>query len=384
MMVYLDNGATTPPDPRVVDAMEPFFREDFGNPSSAHALGAAAARAVRAARERLAEIVGAEPDEIVFTSGGTEADNLAIRGAALAASPRRRHALLSALEHPAVRDNKSYLESQGFTVELVPCSKEGITDLHALEELVRPMETSLVAVMHANNEVGTIQDVARIADYLTGACPEAIFHVDAVQSFTRLPVRLRRLGATTIAIAAHKIHGPKGIGALIVKRGAKVRPILAGGGQERGMRPGTENVAGIVGFGLAAHFAHETLEQDVARTAALRDRLLAGIHEHVDDVRLNGHRERRLCNNLHISFQGVRSETLLHMLEESLVYVSAGSACHAGSHGPSAVLKAMGWTEHEAAEWGTIRFTLSRMTTEEEIDRCIEVLKSVVPAARSL
>ena len=377
-MIYLDNGATTPADPRVVAAMVPYLSEEFGNASSLHRLGATAARALRTARETFAEVLGVDPDEIVFTGGGTEADNIGVRGAALSASPRRRHALLFALEHPAVRSQREFMERLGFEVEEIPCDSGGVCDPAEVEKRVRPESTALVCVMHANNEIGTIQPVAAIGALLEDLCPKASFHVDAVQSFTKLAVRPRVLGATTVALAAHKIHGPKGVGALYVRKGARIRPLVTGGGQERGIRPGTENVAGIVGFAEAVRNASEAMETDTARMRRLRDRLIDAILAMPIEVSLNGARAPRLCNNVNVNVAGAKAEILLHALEEHQIYASSGSACHAGQTGPSAVLKAIGLTEKDT---GSLRLTLSRMTSEAEIDRCIDVLPQVIPVA---
>ncbi|MFT7622756.1 MAG: cysteine desulfurase, partial [Myxococcota bacterium] len=276
-MIYLDNGATTPMDPAAVDAMVPFFSEGFGNASSLHHLGARSARAVREARSIFAEALGGKPDEIVFTGGGTEADNLGTRGAALSAANRRRHALLFALEHPAVRNQREFLERQGFTVDTIPCTPDGLVDMAALEGQLRPEETALVAVMHANNEIGTLQPLEAVGELLADLCPKAHFHVDAVQSFSKTAVRPRRWNASSVALAGHKLHGPKGVGVLWLKKGARVRPLHVGGGQERGVRPGTENVPGIVGFGAAARLALEGMATDVPRMQQLRDRLFAAL-----------------------------------------------------------------------------------------------------------
>ena len=376
---YLDNGATTPIDPDVLDTMMRALRDGFGNPSSLHQLGATAARTLRTARQTVADALHVDPKEIVFTGGGTEADNLGIRGSALAASPKRRHALIFALEHPAVRLQRTFLENLGFLVEEIPTKPNGVCDVDALESLIRPKETALVAVMHANNEIGTIQPLEDIGDLLEDQCPEAAFHVDAVQAFTKIPVQPRRFRASTIALAGHKFHGPKGIGVLYVRKGARVSPLQIGGGQENGFRPGTENVPNIAGFAKATELGMAHLASDMKQMAELRDWLIHELCSQLDDVSLNGDATQRLCNNVNINIRNTRSEILLHALEEQGIYVSSGSACHASQKGPSHVLKAIGLTE---ADTGCLRITLSRFTTRQDVERCATVLKSIVPEIR--
>ena len=378
-MIYLDNGATTPVDPAVVDAMLPYYREHFGNPSSLHHLGAAAARGVRLARELFADALGASPEEIIFTGGGTEADSLGVRGLALASPRRRRHALIFALEHPAVREQAGFLESRGFEVETLPCDRDGICDMDALERLLRPDETALVAVMHANNEIGTLQPMEAIGELLADVCPKARLHVDAVQSFSKAPVRPNAWGAHAVALASHKLHGPKGVGLVWVRSGASLQPQQIGGGQEGGRRSGTENVAGIVGFAEASRIALEGMAQDVPRMTALRDHLITRLRTEVDGIDLNGHATHRLCNNANVNVRGARAELLLHALEARGIIVSSGSACHAGQTGPSHVLQAIGLG---AEATGTLRITLSRHTTAVEVDACADAIVALVPEAR--
>lgn len=366
-------------DPLAVEEMLPYLTEHFGNASSLHHLGAESARALRASRQTFADALGCDPAEIVFTSGGTEADNLGVRGAAQSARKDRRHALIFDLEHPAVRNQTDFLEAMGFTVETIPTKRDGVLDVDALEGMLRPKETALVCVMHANNEIGTIQPLGDIAELLEDVCPDAHLHVDAVQSFTKLDVRPQSLGATTLALAGHKIHGPKGVGALYVKRGSRLRSQVAGGGQERGVRSGTENVAGIVGFAAATRLAMANREKDVARMTALRDHLLERILREIPDVDVNGSATRRLCNNINVNIAGARAEVMLHGMEERGVLVSSGSACHAGQTGPSHVLKAIGLTEKDT---GSLRITLSRHTTQADVDACASALNAVVPGAR--
>ena len=382
-MIYLDNGATTPMEPRAVEAMLPHLREHFGNASSLHRLGATSAAALRESRGFFADALGVDPKEIIFTGGGTEADNLGIRGAALAAPPRRRHALLFALEHPAVRNQTEFLEGLGFTVETIGCDSSGVCDVAEVERLLRPAETALVAVMHANNEIGTLQPIAEIGELLEDVCPAAAFHVDAVQSFTKAPVHPRSMGATTVALAGHKLHGPKGVGLLYVRQGgsrrARLRPLLAGGGQERRLRPGTENVASIVGFATAARIALESTAADGRRMRELRDTLIDAAIERIDRVQLNGSRDHRLCNNVNLNVLNAKAEIMLHALEERGIFVSSGSACHAGQTGPSHVLQAIGRT---ATDTGSLRITLSRLTTAEDVRACADALPEVAALGR--
>ena len=378
-ITYLDNGATTPVDPEVIETMVSILRDGFGNPSSLHRLGAEAGRVLRQARQRVADALSVDPDEIVFTGGGTEADNIGVRGAALSASPKRKHALLFALEHPAVLQQRSFLENRGFVVEEIPSLNNGICDLDALETLIRPAETALVAVMLANNEIGTIQPLVEIGDLMEDQCPEAALHVDAVQAFTKMPVRPRSYRATTLALAAHKFHGPKGVGVLYARKKSRITPLVVGGGQERGLRPGTENVAAIAGFAKATQLGMEHLQTDVERMTKLRDWLIGTLCNSIDNVVLNGDPVKRICNNVNVNIRGARSEILLHALEERGVFVSSGSACHASQKGPSHVLRAIGLSEEDT---GCLRITLSRFTTEEDVRHCADALTQVVPEAR--
>jgi cysteine desulfurase len=366
-------------DPEVVEIMVSILRDRFGNPSSLHRLGADAGRVLREARQTVADALSVDPDEIIFTGGGTEADNIGIRGAALSASPKRKHALLFALEHPAVREQRSFLEDRGFVVEEIPSLTNGICDLDALETLIRPAETALVAVMLVNNEIGTIQPLAEIGDLMEDQCPEAALHVDAVQAFTKMPVRPRAFRATTVALAGHKFHGPKGVGVLYARKKSRITPLVVGGGQERGLRPGTENVAAIAGFAKATELGMEHLQTDAVRMTELRDWLIDTLCSDIDDVVLNGDPVKRLCNNVNVNVRGARSEILLHALEDRGIFVSSGSACHASKKGPSHVLRAIGLSEEDT---GCLRITLSRFTTEDEVRRCADALSLIVPEAR--
>lgn len=371
--VYLDNAATTPLDGRVLEAMLESLEGLRGNPSALHAPGAAAREAVEEAREAVAALVGASPEEIVFTSGGTEADNLAVLGLARAAPPGRRHAVISRVEHPAVREAGRRLEAEGFEVTWLGVDGDGVVDAGAFEAALRE-DTALAAVMWANNEVGSVQPVEELA----AACAERgiPFHADAVQAAGRLPVDVRRVPVSTLALSAHKLYGPQGAGALYVREGVEVSPLILGGGQERGLRSGTLNVPGIVGFGRAAALAAEALPEEARRISSLREALFEGLRAGVPGLRLNGHPDLRLPNTLNVSFPGVEVGELLGAVPE--VAASAGSACASLRAGPSHVLEAMG-AEREG--WAAVRFSLGRFTTREEVERAAEL---VVRAWRGL
>ncbi len=376
-LIYLDNGATTRTDTGVIDAMVPFFAESFGNASSLHRLGVKSRRALDQSRQILAHAIGAKPSEICFTSGGTESDTLAIRG--VADATRRRHMVMAATEHPAVLAQQEWLKRRGFTVTLVPVDANGRVDLDSLLECTTG-DTALVSLMHANNEIGTLQDLARIGPALKAHCPGVLFFVDAVQSFTKVPLHVGRAHIDLLALSSHKIHGPKGVGALYVREGVHLGPQLAGGGQEGGTRPGTENIPGIVGFAEAVRIAMATAQEDQKRMRSLRDNLIAECLATLAPVELNGHPEHRLCNNANLNFPGAKAEILLHMLEAQGLLVSSGAACHAGSRKVSHVLQAIGLQ----VDRGTLRITLCRHTTPDEITRALAILKTVVPEARAM
>ncbi|HZC83713.1 MAG TPA: cysteine desulfurase family protein, partial [Rubrobacter sp.] len=320
--VYLDNAATTPVDPRVVEAMLPHLGGRRGNPSSLHASGAAAREAVEGAREPVAEVVGASPEEILFTGGGTEADNLAILGLARAASPGKRHAIVSRVEHAAVRESARRLESESFKVTWLGVDEDGLVDPAELAKALRP-ETALAAVVWANNEVGTVEPIEELA----GICSErdVPLHADAVQAAGRLPLDVEKVPVSTIALSGHKLYGPQGVGALYVREGVSLEPVLFGGGQERGLRSGTENVAGIVGLGTAARLAREEMDRRVRHEKELRDRIVAGATG-IQGVHLNGHAQKRLSNNVHLTVEGVEAEGLVLLLDAFGYAIGSGSA----------------------------------------------------------
>ena len=378
--VYLDNAATTPVDPRVLEGMIPHLGGGRGNPSSLHASGAAAREAVEEARESVAALLGASPQEIVFTGGGTESDNLAVLGLARAASLEKRHVVVSRVEHAAVREAARRLEVEGFQVTRVGVDADGLVDAAEFAEALR-RDTALAAVVWANNEVGTVEPVEELA----GICAErgVPFHSDAVQAAGRLPLDVREVRVSTLALSAHKLYGPQGVGALYVREDAAVEPILFGGGQERGLRSGTENVAGIVGLGEAARLAREEMESRVWHERGLRDGILAGVAE-LAGVRINGHRERRLSNNAHLSVEGVEAESLVLFLDALGYAIGSGSACASGSagHKASPVLLAMGRDEQEALS--SVRITVGKDNTAGEVEGFLEAFSSAVGQLREL
>ncbi len=369
--IYLDYNATTPLDPAVIAAMRPYLESHFGNPSSSHAYGVRAKQAVEAARQQVAHLLGARPDEIVFTSGGSESNNLAIRGAAHALRSKGNHIVMSAIEHPAVSEVCRYLESQGFRVSIVPVDKTGLVDPADVAKAMTPA-TTLVTIMHANNEVGTIQPIRAIAEiaHRHGAW----MHTDAAQSVGKIPTRVDELGVDLLSIAGHKLYAPKGIGALYIRTGVQLEKLIFGANHERGWRAGTENVLEIVGLGKACELAAQQLDERSARLRALRDRLHEGIMAHLPQTRLNGHPELRLPNTLSLSFPGIEAGAILAELTE--VAASAGAACHSDEVVMSETLKAMGVPVDQAL--GTIRFSTGVFLTEADIDRAIDATVRVV------
>ncbi|WP_119067879.1 cysteine desulfurase family protein [Rubrobacter indicoceani] len=381
--VYLDNAATTPLDGRVLEAMLPWLRRPDGgvrgNPSSLHRAGAVASEAIEAARESVAAMIGAVPGEIVFTSGGTEADNLAVFGLAGAAPPEKRHAVISQIEHAAVREAGRYLEERGFTVTWLETDGFGRVDVSRLEAELRP-DTAFVGVMWANNEVGTVQPVAEIAELC--AARGVPFHTDAVQAAGRERIEVGSLpGVSTLALSAHKLGGPQGTGALYVGTGVELTSRTFGGGQERGLRSGTENVAGIVGFGAAARLATGEFTRRVHTERALRDRIIDGATQ-IPGVRLNGHPSRRLSGNVHLTVPGAESESLVLMLDALGFAVGKGSACSSSGHKASPVLEAMGQGADEA--FSALRVSVGFENTAEEIDAFLEALGECVSRLREM
>ncbi len=380
MRVYFDYNATTPVAPDVAEAMARATRDLFGNPSSVHHFGQQAKAALDEARSAIAALLGAEPSEIVFTAGGTEADNFAIRGLAEALEPSgRRHLIASAIEHEAVLNTLKALARRGWRTTLLPVDASGVVSPDALRQALAD-DTALVSVMHANNEIGTIQPVEALAALAHER--GALFHTDAVQSTGKIPVHVGRLGADLVAVSAHKFNGPKGVGALWIRRGTRMLPILTGGKHERNRRAGTENVPGLVGMGVAAAAAAAKLDREAVRVALLRDRLEAGILQRVEGTAANGATHARVPNTTNISFDRVEAESLLIALDLEGIAVSTGSACSSGTLEPSHVLKAMGLPAHRTQN--SLRFSLGQFSTDAEVDRVLETIPGLVDKLRTL
>ncbi|MBI4238298.1 MAG: aminotransferase class V-fold PLP-dependent enzyme [Deltaproteobacteria bacterium] len=378
MMIYLDHNATTPPPPEVIDAMLPFLREQWGNPSSLHAFGRDAGLAIDRAREACAALLGAaRASEICFTSGGTESDNTAIRALA-AADPNKRHIITTAVEHSAVLQSCRALEREGYTLTYLPVARDGTLTVETVAAALRP-DTAFATIMWANNETGVYFPIPAIAEWL--AARGIPLHVDAVQAVGKLPIDVARVPVSTLAISAHKFHGPKGIGALYVRRGTPFQPLIRGGSQEYGRRAGTEGVPQIVGLGQAATLAKHSLDICTARVRALRDRLEHELLTCIPGAQRNGAVDQRVPNTLNISFPGVDGEGLILGLSERGLCASTGSACRAGSTEPSHVLTAMHLSP--AALAGTLRLSLCRYTTDAEIDQAIEIITQVVQSRRA-
>ena len=376
--IYLDNAATTPCAPQVVEAMLPYFTQVYGNASSVHTWGREAKRAVEAARRQVQKALNAaQPQEIFFTGGGSESDNWAIKGAALAC--RSGHIITTAIEHHAVLHTCQWLEKQGFRVTYLPVDGEGRVHPADVDKAIRE-DTILVSVMAANNEVGTLQPIGEIGEICRAR--GVLFHTDAVQAVGAVPIDVQALQVDLLSLSAHKIHGPKGVGALYVRKGTKLDSLLHGGAQERGFRAGTENLPGIVGLGKAIELATAQLADNAARMTALRERLIAGVMERVSGTRLNGHPTQLLPGNVNLSFEGVEGEALLLRLDLAGVAASSGSACTSGALDPSHVLMALGLTEAQAQ--GSLRLTLGTDTTAEEIDAVLDRLPPIVADLRSM
>ena len=377
--IYFDHAATTPVHPRVLEKMLPYFSEHFGNPNSPHAFGRRAACAVDEARDAVGACIGAKPSEIYFTSGGTEADNWALRGAAHALEDRGRHLIVSAVEHPAVLSAAAELEREGFEVTRAPVDAYGAVDLAALQRAIRP-DTVFIGVMAANNEVGTLQPVKEVA--ALAAARGIAFFTDAVQAAGAMKLDVKELGADMLSLSGHKFYGPKGVGVLYVRSGFRLARLVAGGHQERGMRGGTTNVPGVVGLAEALRLAQETLEENAAHAAALRDRFVSRVRREIPFVEYNGHPERRLPGNANFSFRYIGGESLLFNLDLAGIAASGGSACSSGSPEPSHVLLAMGVPEGLARS--SIRFSFGRGNTAEEVDCAVDRLKEIVVRLRAL
>jgi len=380
MEVYFDNSATTKPYREVVDAMVEMLTDHYGNPSSLHRMGIHAERAVKEAREIIAKALHVKSKEIFFTSGGTESNNIAIRGAVQANRKRGNHLITSAIEHPSVLNTFKALEEEGYRVSYIPVNKAGVIDLDRLnDELCE--DTILVSLMHVNNEIGSIQPIHVIKDMILKKALNALFHVDAVQSFGKLSLLPEKCGIDLLSVSAHKIHGPKGIGALYIKKGTIVKPIVFGGHQEMNIRSGTENVPGIVGFGQAVRLAFQDMEQKVRHIQSIRAALKEKIVSGIKDIYVNGDSETNSAPHiLNVSFFGVRAEVLLHALEDKGIFVSTGSACSSNKPSPSHVLQAIG-SSKECID-SAIRFSFSEFNTMEEVEYCYNQLNSIVEQLR--
>ena len=376
MKVYLDNGATTKVDDEVLKAMMPYFNEKYGNASSLHEYGREAKDAMDNARKIIADKINAEPEEIMFTSGGTESDNFAIKGVAYANKHKGNHIITSKTEHHAVLYSCKQLEKEGFRVTYLDVDNDGFIKLEELKKAIND-KTILVSINHANNEIGTIQEIEKIGKI----CKEknVYLHTDAVQSFTKVPIDVEKMNIDLISMSAHKLHGPKGVGALFVKKGTKIQKLADGGSHEFNKRAGTENISGIVGFGKAVELMEE---KHISYMIKLRDILINMIMNEITDVKFNGAKEKRLCNNINISFKYIEGESLLLHLDMKGIAVSTGSACSSKSLEPSHVLLAIG-LPHEIAH-GSIRFTLSKYTTKEDIDYTLKNLKEIVENLRKI
>ncbi|ACM60808.1 cysteine desulfurase [Caldicellulosiruptor bescii] len=378
-IIYFDHAATTPLKKEVLDEMMPYLTDQYGNPSTIYKLGREAKKAIELARERVAKALNADIQEIYFTSGGTESDNWALKGVAFANKDKGKHIITTTIEHHAVLHPLKYLEGLGFEVTYVPVEPNGIVDPQKVKEAIKN-GTILISVMLANNEIGTIQPVKEIAKIAKEK--GIIVHTDAVQAVGQIPVDVKDLGVDLLSLSAHKFYGPKGVGALYIRKGTKIHPFSHGGAQEKNRRAGTENVAGIVGLGKAIELATQNLSEYAAKLQKLRDKLIDGVLSKIDYVRLNGDRHQRLPNNANFSFEFIEGESLLLMLDMKGIAASSGSACTSGSLDPSHVLLAIG-LEHEVAH-GSLRITLGEDNTEEDIDYLLEVLPEIVSRLREM
>jgi cysteine desulfurase len=377
--IYLDHAATTPVHPEVLEAMNPYFSDIFGNPSSIHSFGRDAKKAIDNSRDTIAEFIGAKSSEIIFTSGGTEADNFALEGIAYANENKGKHIISTPIEHHAVINCLEFLKKRGFDVTYLPVDKYGSVDPNDVKKAITD-KTILVSVMHANNEIGTIEPITEIGKICREK--EVYFHTDAVQTFGHMPIDVGKMNIDLLSASAHKLYGPKGVGMLYIKKGVKITPFLHGGEQEAGKRASTENVPGIVGFAKAVEIAMTEMNEIDGRLKIFRDRLINGILSKIDDSSLNGHPVNRLSNNINLSIEHVEGESMLLRLDLEGIAASTGSACSSGSLEPSHVLLSMGIKPESAHS--SLRFTLGRETTEEEIDHVLEVLPKIVNNLREM
>ncbi|AFK86993.1 MULTISPECIES: cysteine desulfurase NifS [Thermoanaerobacterium] len=376
--IYLDNAATTPIRSEVLDAMMPYLSNRFGNPSSLYSYGQEAKKAIEEARDKVANAIYANSDEIFFTSGGTESDNWALKGAAYALKGKGNHIITSSVEHHAILHTCQYLESQGFEITYLPVDEYGLVDPNELKKAIKD-STILVSIMYANNEIGTIEPIQELAN--VSHEKGVLFHTDAVQAVGNVPIDVKKLDVDMLSMSAHKIYGPKGVGALYIRKGLRIDTLLQGGAQERNRRAGTENVAGIVGFGTAIELITKNIDEHIKKLTVLRDKLIDGILK-IPYTRLNGHPVKRLPGNVNVSFEFVDGESLILSLDMEGICVSSGSACTAGSIDPSHVLLAIGLPEEIAH--GSLRLTIGEENTEEEIDTVINKLPKIVDRLRQM
>ncbi len=378
-MIYLDNAATTRVSAEVFEAMKPYFCEQYANPSAIYSFAGSAAKAVDEARRQSAALIGAQPNEIYFTAGGSESDNWAVKAAAEASAAKGKHLITSVIEHHAVLHTFEYLEKHGFEVTYLPVDEDGIVKLDALEAAIRK-DTTLISVMAANNEIGTIQPLKEIGAFAKKN--GILFHTDAVQAYGHIPLDVDALNIDLMSVSGHKFHGPKGIGFLYIRKGVRLGAFIHGGAQERARRAGTHNTPGIVGLGTAAALAAAQMKENIEKETKLRDYLIKRVLEEIPYSRLNGHRVNRLPNNANFCFRFIEGESLLILLDQKGICASSGSACTSGSLDPSHVLLAIG-LPHEIAH-GSLRLTLSEETTQEEIDVTVEAIKNIVERLRAM
>lgn len=377
--IYMDHSATTPVAAEVLAAMLPYFSDKFGNASSLHGFGREAKEALEESRQKVARLLNAHPEEIVFTSGGTESDNLALRGIARRNRNSGRHIITSQIEHPAILETCRSLEQEGFSVTYLPVNREGLVDLSELEKAIRP-DTILISIMHANNEIGTIQPLEEIGRL--AAERDIYLHTDAVQTVGKIPVDVQAMGADLLSLSAHKLYGPKGVGALYIRRGTKIQSLATGGGHERGLRSGTENVPGIVGLARAADLAREEMAGEGQRLTELRDRLAGLVLERVKEAWVNGSMEKRLAGSLNFGFSYVEGESLLLYLDSKGVAVSTGSACSSHKLEPSHVLLALGLKPEQCH--GSLRITMGRSNSQEDVDYVADCIAEAVERFRGI
>ena len=376
-MIYLDNAASTPVHEKVIEEMLPYFREEYGNPSSIHRQGRLANTAIQNARKRIAALINADSNEILITSGGTESNNTAIYG--LASQSKGRHIITSSIEHDAILEPCKHLEKEGYRISFLPVDQYGLVNPEDLKKEISS-DTCLITIMYANNEVGTIQPIKKMAQIAREK--NIVFHTDAVQAVGKIPIDVKELGIDLLSVSSHKINGPKGVGALYIRNGIKISPLILGGGQERGLRSGTENVASIVGFGMACQLAKDHMNENMAHFKKLTTHLISRVLSEIPFTALNGHPDLRILNNTNFTFLGVSGEDLIIKLDENKISASTGSACSVKVQKASHVLKAMGFSHEQVT--GSLRLTVGITNTQQEIDETVDVLKKVVQELRAV